>query len=418
MKKHEHTHHKRLWWHKPDFRDPDVERRVSWLELFYDLVFVALIAQLTHHLVMHPDLKGLLVFVFLFLPVWYAWLTGAYYFDAFETHDLSIRVFTYIQMIAVAGMAVFIGGAMNETSIPFAIAYIMHHGFSTLMFLRAGRHNMNIPHMKSVVQIPVIGFGLSTTLFIISIFVPLQIRLVLWGVALFVDLLTPIVFAHIISKRETSFGSTSAKMRERFGLMSIIVLGELVIGVITVMTDQEILSTQHIVLGMLGVSIAFAVWWIYFDTVARRTVKTSLWWRQLWTYMHLFVFAGIAAAGAGLIIILEHVGTEETLHGLWLLPGSLGVSLIAIGLMAPSFTDETQKLMLAPKSFSFLKMLKILIGAGLLVLAFFTHALGIMTLLIVILGSLLLIIGYLFYLWIESTAEQEHQAQIAEEGSR
>ena len=60
------NNHFRLWWHRPKMQDPAVERKVSWLELFYDLVYVVVIAELAHSLAAHPDLKGVLTF-FIFI---------------------------------------------------------------------------------------------------------------------------------------------------------------------------------------------------------------------------------------------------------------------------------------------------------------------------------------------------------------
>ena len=97
----------RLWWHRPVMHDPMVERKVSWLELFYDLVFVVAIAELAHSLAAHPELKGILTFVFLFLPVWFSWTNGTYYHDIFETYDISIRLFVLLQMLAVQNFGIF-----------------------------------------------------------------------------------------------------------------------------------------------------------------------------------------------------------------------------------------------------------------------------------------------------------------------
>src|SRR5690349_13150855 len=94
------------WWQPPRliFADDEEERRVSWLELFYDLVFVVVISQLSHYLAEHVSLAGALSFGLLFVPVWWVWIGGTIYNARFETPDISYRVATLAQMLPVAAM--------------------------------------------------------------------------------------------------------------------------------------------------------------------------------------------------------------------------------------------------------------------------------------------------------------------------
>ena len=85
------------------------QQRATTLELFYDLVFVVVISRLAHHLAEHPDARSLGEFLLLFVPVWWVWLSVAYYNERFETYDLSFRLVTFLQMLAVAAMAAKMG---------------------------------------------------------------------------------------------------------------------------------------------------------------------------------------------------------------------------------------------------------------------------------------------------------------------
>ena len=80
-----------IWWQKPRLRtdeDEEKERRATWLELFYDLIYVAVIAQLSHKLAGDMSLKGVLGYMFLFVPVWLVWLSSTYYNERFEVYVL------------------------------------------------------------------------------------------------------------------------------------------------------------------------------------------------------------------------------------------------------------------------------------------------------------------------------------------
>ena len=93
----------RIWWRPPrNISDRETERSVTFLELFYDLVYVILIAELAHTLSKHVNLGGVLGFAFLFVIVWIAWVNGTMYHELHGNNDIRTRVFTFLQMLTVA----------------------------------------------------------------------------------------------------------------------------------------------------------------------------------------------------------------------------------------------------------------------------------------------------------------------------
>lgn len=97
------------------------ERHATWLELFYDLVFVAVVSQLSENLDHDISLMGLLSFVALFIPVWFAWLGATFFATRFGTDDLVHRILTLLQMMGAAAMAVNVSHGLGETSAGFAL---------------------------------------------------------------------------------------------------------------------------------------------------------------------------------------------------------------------------------------------------------------------------------------------------------
>ena len=149
----------RRWWSKPALHPPeDTARRVTSLELFYDLVFVVVISRLAHHLGAHPDAGGLRDFALLFVPVWWVWVSGTYYNERFETYDLSFRAFVFLQMLAVAAMAATAEASTGRTAPGFALAYALARLVLTLLWWRAGRHN---PQVRPVTNLYVAGFSVK-----------------------------------------------------------------------------------------------------------------------------------------------------------------------------------------------------------------------------------------------------------------
>ena len=129
----------RRWWQppRPASNRPE-ERRITFLELFYDLVYVVIIAELSHALAGNISLAGIGSFVFLFIIVWWAWFNGAMYHDLHGNNDIRTRVFTFLQMFTVAAMAVFAHNAMGEGSTGFALAYAAFHLILTWLWWRTG----------------------------------------------------------------------------------------------------------------------------------------------------------------------------------------------------------------------------------------------------------------------------------------
>src|ERR671919_2088166 len=100
----------REWWQKPYLRrDEEFERHraVTWLELFFDLIFVVVISRLAHNLGSDMSVLGLLIFGFMFVPVWWVWNATTYYTERFESEGLEHRLITLLSIIPVAGMAIF-----------------------------------------------------------------------------------------------------------------------------------------------------------------------------------------------------------------------------------------------------------------------------------------------------------------------
>jgi low temperature requirement protein LtrA len=136
----------RRWWQPPkNIREREEERRVTFLELFYDLVYVVLIAQLSHALAQHVNPAGVAGFVFMFVTVWVAWGNGAMYHDLHGNNDIRTRIFTFLQMFTVAAMAVFAHDALGESAVGFALSFAAYQLVLTWLWWRTGVYD---PHHR------------------------------------------------------------------------------------------------------------------------------------------------------------------------------------------------------------------------------------------------------------------------------
>ena len=169
----------RKWW-KPPRRtiDRPAERRVTFLELFYDLVFVVLVAELALNLATNPTLAGAGGFAFLFVIIWWAWFNGTSYFELHGNNDIRTRVFTFLQMFTVAAMAVFVQDALGDGSVGFALSFIVFQLVLTYMWWRTGVHD---PEHRPLSRPFTLGILLSVLLYAVSVFVPPPWRILSLG---------------------------------------------------------------------------------------------------------------------------------------------------------------------------------------------------------------------------------------------
>jgi low temperature requirement protein LtrA len=327
----------RIWWQKPRrYSEQESERRVTFLELFYDLVYVVIIAQLSHALAVDISMGGLLRYMFLFFIVWWAWFNGVAYHDLHGNNDIKTRVITFLQMIAVASMAVFAHHAIGSGSKGFAISYIAFQLIITYLWWRTGVHDRE--HRPLSLPYTLTYLGASLVL-LASLLVPTPLRYYLWGLNLLMTLSLPLILQLLSiwnEKMKIQFdraATVSPSMNERFGLLTIIVLGEVIVGVIAGVAGQHHLAWETGMIAALGMLVAIGIWWLYFDLVASNTPKKSTSSEFSWAYLHLPLVISIAAAGAAVLNVIEHSEEHSTANARYLLIGAVFIAIISISLL-------------------------------------------------------------------------------------
>ncbi len=319
----------RTWW-RPARKssDPHDDRTVSFLELFYDLVYVVLVAELAHALAGHLDLKHFGQFAFLFSIVWWSWLNGTTYHEYHGNNDIRTRVFTFAQMLAVAGMAVFAHNALGSGSVGFAFFYGLYQLIVSILWWRLAVHDPE-HHVES--RAYVIIFSLSTLLFFASIFVPTPFRFYIWGFAVVMSLVQPLILFGLRPRTEhAALMSFSPALIERFGLFNILVLAEIIVGVVSGLTHHEQFSVSLFITGGLGLCLAFLMWWLYFDFISHRKPLDTQLASTSWLYMHLFVSMTIVATGAVVLNVVEHAGEPLEAIVRWSLVTTIAVYLLSL----------------------------------------------------------------------------------------
>ena len=287
-------------------------RVVSFLELFYDLVFVVLIAQVSHTLAGNVTWVGFRDFAIVFALVWIAWLNGSLYHELHGREDGRNRTSIFIQMGLLVLLAVYAAHAADrpEDGRAFAIVYAILLTFIALQWFRLRKYDT--AQMAALTTRYVAVMAVSIVLVIVSAIVDDQdVRLILWVAAIAVTIAANI--SQIFGDDpvlERAFRVTES-MAERFGLFTIIVLGEVVVGVVDGLSEAD-RTARTIVTGLAALSIGFGVWWNYFDFAGRREPRPGPVTRGLWNFGHFPLWLSIAAAGAGMVSLIEHANDART----------------------------------------------------------------------------------------------------------
>src|SRR5919201_2182539 len=165
------------------------ERHASWLELFFDLVFVVAITELSRELVLDHSAGGFLRFAALFIPVYVAWQGFMAYADRFDTDDLAFRVAYFAAMLAIAAMAVLIHDVAHGVhTAGFAVAYVT---LRSLMLALYGRAWRAVPDARPLIRFYGTGYSIGAALWLVSLAFPIPARYVVWAIAQALELSLP-----------------------------------------------------------------------------------------------------------------------------------------------------------------------------------------------------------------------------------
>ena len=249
---------------------------------------------------------GLAAFAVLFVPTWWLWMDFSYYGDQFDTDDVVYRLALLTVMFGVLFTGKARESALHDelSAAPFVFGGM----YAILLGLYARAHRPN-PELRPLIRRYTVAMGIAAALFALSALVPPPWRFALWFAAIAVPMAnSPLTYATL-----PDLPSQVSHMPERFGLFTIIVLGESVVAVGVALGELE-LTVPVIGACLAGFALASALWWIYFvrddpsalsaflEGDGRAMLKS-----HVYGYAHVLVYAGI---------VVGAVGIEEAILGL------------------------------------------------------------------------------------------------------
>ena len=298
-------------------------RRASYLELFFDLVFVVAIAQLAHELVVDHSLHGFAVFAALYLPVFLAWQGFSFYADRFDTDDVVFRVVMFTAMLAIAALAIQIPDAAHGDSTGFVLAYIVLRSLMVGLYLRSYRH---VPEARALSGRYASEYSLAIAIWAASLAFESPTRYVLWAVAIAWELSIPTLARRLF----TAIPVHASHVPERFALFTIIVLGETIV-VVALGTAGSEWELAAAVVAVLGFVAAAAIWWVYFGGGGEVTMSRSPTAVIVFTHAHIPLLAALTSVSAGIALAIEQASSAHLDVGTrWALAGGAALYLACV----------------------------------------------------------------------------------------
>jgi low temperature requirement protein LtrA len=302
--------------------------RVTALELFFDLVFVLAITQCTALMAGEPTWTGLAKGMLVLGVLWWSWVGYAWLTSVVDPEEGAVRLVMFVVMAALLVAALCVPDAFGDTALLFACAYGIVRFGQIALFLLASRDD---PALRRSVSGLAGGTALGVGLLVAAAFTDGWVQGALWLLALLLDMGEPYLF-----------GSEGWRLRpghfaERHGLIIIIALGESIVAI--GVGASGVVDAGVVAAATLGMAVAAALWWLYFDVVAlvaeRRLSQAAVGREQneiardSYSYLHFPMVAGIVLLALGMKKTLAEVGEPLDVVPATALLGGTAVYLLA-----------------------------------------------------------------------------------------
>lgn len=302
--------------------------KVRFLELFFDLVFVLVFTQCTALMVAQPSFQGIVRGLMVLAVLWWSWAGFAWLTSVIDPEEGLIRIAMFGAMGALIVVALAVPDAFGDLGLTFAIAYGFVRIAHLVLFVLASQDAPDLRYSVTTLAVSsLIGITLLTTASFLDGFA----QGAMWALAILIDFGGPAIFG------VAGWKLVPAHFAERHGLIIILALGESIV-VLGVGADVGT-SAPVLTAAVLGVALASALWWVYFDVVAlvteRRLTRAAegrernALARDSYSYLHFPMAAGIVLVAVGLENTLHHVDEPLSTVAAFALLGGVALYLLA-----------------------------------------------------------------------------------------
>jgi low temperature requirement protein LtrA len=295
-------------WYRPMVARPTDEdhRSATVLELFFDLCFVVAVAQAAsglHHEIASDHVgDGVVGYAMVFFAIWWAWMNFTWFASAYDTDDVAYRLTTLVQISGALILAAGVPDAMDGSDFTvITFGYVVMRLAMVTQWLRAAATDP--PHRRSSLRFAA-GIAAVQVGWVLRLALPEDL-----GMASFLALVAAELAIPVWAERAAPTTWHPRHIAERYGLFTLIVLGECVLAstlAIQTAVDGDIALADLATTAAGGLLTVFGMWWLYFAKEAHE-VLTSLRAAIVWGYGHYLIFASAAAVGAGLAVNVDYL---------------------------------------------------------------------------------------------------------------
>jgi low temperature requirement protein LtrA len=367
---------------------PKEEEGSTWLQLFFDLVYVAILVELGAQLSQNLSLEGIVIFVILFIPIWWSWMEFVDYGRRYPIDDIGQRILTVLYMAAMLLLAFNIHSLTETGATTFLLTYGLSKFVLALMYSRAWLYYPRYRHLTSHHALAYSIVGILWIVF--ALLAPAN--LLLFTVPVIIGALIPLIIrvVHRITNR-VDLPSPPIKYHftlNRFGELTIIVLGEFFIKLVTSSAGRELTAINYVMgAGLLAISVS--LWWLYFDHLEHASLAKAgsrLW---IWAYSQFPFMLAITAYGVmgnHLFGATPNVALDDGQRLLF--TSTLAVAVLAFGIIEWSCREKDE-----PLARSHQPWIRLVVAAVLLAVGFFGDSLTSGWLVMLVAAILLLQVG-------------------------
>ena len=319
------------------------DRSVTWLELFYDLVYVATFIQIGNFLSDNLTLVGFGQFLVLTAVVWWAWTGVTFYSNQYYADDLVHRAIVFFQIFAIAGVGLSVSKAFGELSAQFVVMYVLARLALVILYVRSA---FAVPAARDVNLGAAAGSSIAILIWLSSLLLPEQWMYLVWLVGVAVEFAIPLLPSMRQGNRDWPVDRHHAT--ERFGIMTIIVLGE---SFVKVLDDSQgtAFGLPQILFSTAGFIVLFSLWWLYFSDAGDKSADYDVYSKAaIWVYAHLPLSAGLIAFGVGAKKLygstLDHPEDAVNPKYRLLYMGALTMYLVALTLIDYGLEDSSMRI--------------------------------------------------------------------------
>lgn len=386
-----------IWWGPPKkFDTKQEERKISWLELFYDLVYVIAISKTTHHLASHPDFSGLLDYIYIFGLIFWGWLNGSLYHDLHGNSGVRTRLMTFWQMSILGALIVTTFGNQEHMLFRATISLLVMQLYITYLWWSVGIYDKEHRKLNKPYNIL---YLLAAVLLVATFFVEQPYKRAIFYISLFVNYLPPFFVAFWKKSKfiDHEFALSSA-MTERLGLFTIILFGEAVLGVINGVTELDNVSGTIWLQFALGLLVVFALWWIFFAVIADRDAKIGFLVSHKIQILYALTLMSLGMFSSTYSKIFKDFENLRDVHAIWIKQiFGISLSVFLLGITLISRNLEYPKNFDAEK-FKFRKITYCGVVLILLV-TFFNNGISLTIYLAILFFILLFLVIYITRVW-------------------